>query len=243
MDEIYPIYIPSKGRPENTTGQLLTQAELPFTLVVEPQDAPAYLKHWSEGRLMILPRDNQGIAYVRNQIIAQNKHWYWMLDDDLTGFFETRNRRNVRITASIALGLAQQITVGLGATQIALEYQQYAWSARREYVLNGYCDVCVAIDGSKARLFRYRAEANLKEDRDFTLQLLSCGYRTARVSTVSFACPKNGTNKGGLYDQYQAGIEREAVNTMVRLWPGVCFPQTKPDGRYDVKINWKAFSE
>jgi hypothetical protein len=125
--------------------------------------------------------------------------------------------------------------------QVALEYQQFAWSATKD-ARNSYCDVAVAIHAKRTGRLRYR-EITPKEDRDFTLQVLASGWGTARFSRLAFSCPKNGSNDGGLAPLYATGgYEEAASRRMVELWGDeVCTFHRKPDGRPDVKINWRFF--
>lgn len=238
------VYVPSKGRPSGSTAKLLAESGINFLVVVEPQEYDAY-KAVVGKRLLTLPASNQGIAYVRNWILQHHDSgWYWMLDDDITAFFKTTNGKNTKVSAREALeGAGGFFIEDASIGQAALEYQQFAWSATRAVKHNGYCDVAVCINKDRVKMLRYRPEVNLKEDRDFTLQVLSSGMRTARVCRYSFAAPKNGSNAGGLSGEYsQTGKELAASRLMCRLWPGICTPITKRDGRQDVKINWRHFS-
>lgn len=52
----YPVYVPSKGRYESgLTAKFLIRDEVPFYLVVEPQEADEYGKRYGYARLLILP--------------------------------------------------------------------------------------------------------------------------------------------------------------------------------------------
>jgi glycosyltransferase involved in cell wall biosynthesis len=241
---IWPIYIPSKGRPNPATAKTL--AAIPHTLIVEPQDMGAYARVNEIGsKLLSLQKDNQGIAYVRNFVLnlcrELNHKWFWMLDDDITGFNRSEGGRNHKTDPAIVLAEAQKIFQSLGQVgQGALEYQQFSWSAKKEHAI-GYCDVAVAINVERTKNLNYRPEMNLKEDRDFTLQVLASGMLTVRSSKLSFAAPKNGSNKGGLYDIYRSGLEKTASQRMEDAWPNICKATIKKDGRPDVKINWAAF--
>lgn len=236
------VYVPSKGRPSCPTAVLLEESGVAFSVVVEPSEAGAYGKRWP---CVTIPECNKGIAYVRNWILSSHPEgWYWMLDDDITAFYKTVASRNKRVTAKEALEGSGGYFLGDDSVgQAAMEYQQFAWSSTKAVKHNGYCDVAVCINKDRVRMLKYRPEVNLKEDRDFTLQVLASGMRTARVCAYSFAAPKNGTNTGGLHDEYAArGREEAASNKMCMLWPGICSPVTKRDGRKDVKINWRYFS-
>jgi hypothetical protein len=241
---IWPIFIPSKGRSNLSTFQHIPDA----TIVVEPQDHTQYLAVNPNANYLVLPENNRGISYVRNFILDYNRsrniEWYWMLDDDISGLFVTENKRVVRKPSSEVLKRAQDIISSRpGIGQAALEYAQYAWSATNLYRENSYCDVCVAINIKRTMLCQYRSLISLKEDRDFTLQVLSNGSRTLRLSQLSFKTPKNGSNDGGLKPLYQQKtVEAVSVEKMIELWGReICQPVTKKDGRYDVKINWSYF--
>lgn len=247
MPDVFSILIATKGRAGKsaTIAALLADGLMPV-LFVEPQEAADYQGAYAGVPLVLLAQDNQGIGYVRQAILeharATGLGWYWMLDDDITAFYQVVRGRNVKVGARVALRGAQSLFAHLGDVgQAALEYRQFAWSARSLVVFNSYCDVAVCIHTDRTRMIRYRSEVDMKEDRDFTLQVRSMGYRTARVCCYAFAAPKNGSNTGGLYDVYATdGREAQASRRMAELWPGVCRPIVKPDGRHDVKIDWKA---
>jgi len=227
--------------------KILSEAKVPFTAVVEPQDHYAYQTGSACRQIHELPANNKGIAFVRNEILTiardRNYKWFWMLDDDITAFLLCEEGRNIRYPAERVLLEAQKVFSRLGRVgQGALEYQQFSWSARKDHTI-GYCDVAVCINVERTRGLQYRREMELKEDRDFTLQTLSAGWLTVRASKCAFAAPKNGSNQGGLYDVYRAGLEAEASKRMEVAWPGICKAVTKPDGRQDVKINWRAFKD
>ncbi len=238
-----PVWIATKGRANKPlTTALLDSEGVPYTLAVEPQDEDAYRAAYPAAALHVLDANDQGLAYVRNAILAQNAGPFWMLDDDIQKFGKTVQNRNVRVGAREALEgaealFAQQPLVAHGA----LEYWQYAWSSNKPYALNSYCDVCVWIDASRLTMLNFRPETNLKADRDFTLQVLALGYDTMRVQAYSFATPENGSNAGGLQAEYRAGTpEQRSVEQVVRLWPGIAQPVVKKNGRHDAKINWRA---
>lgn len=243
-----PIYIPSKGRPGNVkTLEHLAQAPNPLYLVVEPQEESAYRAEasGSGAEILILPENDRGIAYVRNWIKQHGEEeWYWMLDDDITGF---KNRmpgdtKLSPISGAMALAGAFSGLSGLpGCAQAGLEYQQFAWSATRNYATDTYCDVAVLINRTLTRHIHYRDVAVLKEDRDFTMQVIKAGHHVYRTTLKAFSAPKNGSNAGGLKPVYdQSGREEAAVDAMVKLWgPDIVGKQVKPDGRIDCKIHWK----
>lgn len=243
--ELPHVYIPSKCRLGCKTAELLESASVPFTVVVEPQEQSAYKKRWP---VLVLPENNQGISYVRNWILKTHPSgWFWMLDDDISQFY-------IKGTTALIKADARSALVGAGkfflhrpyVGQAALEYKVFSFLAKPTKLLvwNSYCDVAVCVNKDQVKMLKYRKEANLKEDRDFTLQILASGLKTMRVALYSFGCPSIGSNPGGLRPVYQTdGSEHKAILKMEELWPGVCRRIVKPNGKEDVKINWKHFTK
>lgn len=242
------IYIPSKGRAgtAKTITAILQEAPLFHRIVVEPQDFAAYRKAYPKASLLQLPANNKGISAARNfclnHAIEQGHEHMWMIDDDLGGVGEVVNGKIKKSTYAKVLGAATELLGQFENLVVGgLEYQQYAWAAKKEFAFNSYCDTCVYLNVKNARHFRYRE--NIKEDRDMALQALSSGYITARTSFYCFANPKNGSNLGGLHEEYKAGKEKLWSERMIKLWPGVCIPHPKKKDRHDVKINWRLFKD
>jgi hypothetical protein len=121
-----------------------------------------------------------------------------------------------------------------------LEYGQFAWSQTKPFVFNSFCDCCVFVDNTKIFGLRYRAYLEGKEDRDFAMQVVKSGNKTARTTLYAFNAPTNGSNAGGLKEIfYDAGKELQCVERMIETWGNnICIPITKENGRQDVKIMW-----
>lgn len=243
MKHQHPIFIATKGRA-GTAKVLPLLDGCNFTLVVEPQDHHAYASAYPGVSMVALPENNRGIAFARQWILERARSeglpWFWMMDDDVTGFFRVESGKCVRYAAKeVLLAAEMQICRTAWVALGALEYQQYAWSQKKDRVMDSYCDVAVLINTRLTKLSKYRD--GVKEDRDFVLQNLANGFSSMRTSHLAFSAPKNGTNKGGLHDAYKSGLERHWSMQMCKLWPEVCTLHVKKDGRPDVKINWKFF--
>ena len=242
----FPIFVASKARPrQSKLLAMLESSSAKWFYVVEPQDRAVYLANIPTENLLVLPKNDQGLWYVRQWILdyakANGIPWYWNLDDDITSFYRNSANGNAQATLEEALSESEVFILKhkkhIG--QASLEYKQFAWSQKKRYVWNSYCDVCVAVNSKVSA--KFRSETGLKVDRDFTLQILSTGFLTMKVCKYSCAAPKNGSNEGGLRSEYISGREARDSRTMARLWPTACKLVTKKDGRPDVKINWKAF--
>ncbi len=246
-----PICIASKGRAGSSkTLDRLIEEGLTFHLFVEPQDFDEYLKVYgrrNEGVMQLhkIGRDDAGISYVRQFILDHARRmkwsWFWMMDDDIGQTYQVIAGRCLKLSMKNTLEQAEEyITRRPDVAMGSLEYQQYAWAAKKPVKYNSYCDVAVLINVERTKFISYRPDC--KEDRDFVLQALAIGYRSMRTSWLAFSAPKNGSNPGGLHDAYKAGLENHWSRKMVELWPGVCRAHTKADGRPDVKIDWKQFA-
>jgi len=241
------IFIPSKGRAHKCiTADFFTQHLMSVNLVVEPQDWHSYYKEF-EGfhNIIVLPENDMGITYVRNYIkkYAIDKisaNFYWMIDDDVK-FNKVVNGKIKPVDNLYFLDELISSVESRKFAQIGFEYQQFAWSTEKPFTDGSYCDVAVAINLEKTRNFWYDEDVQLKEDRDFTMECLYRGHKTRRYNNICITCPTNGSNDGGLKPVYsQSGRELEVCKRMVKKWgESICNIQTKPNGRTDLKINWK----
>lgn len=245
---IAPIYIATKGRPAAPAFKALGNEGIPFTIVVEPQDEQAYADALPGVPRLVLPKNDQGLPYARQFIIEHARGvlpddaWFWIIDDDTSGFATVEGKRCVPAPAVEVLSAAQDLAASVaGCAQASLEYRQYAWSATKDYTVDTFCDCVVLFHVGRTRGIDYRTDIKLKGDREYTLRLILAGRVVLRMHRLAFSSPRNGTNVGGLADTYAIdGAEREAAEAVVRSHPGLCKLNIKADGRPDVKFNWKA---
>ena len=238
------IFIPTKNRVDNST--LIKFAETQneqVTIVLEPQDYGKYKKKFPDFEYLILPINNGGITYVRNYIKEYTENNsidnYWQLDDDITGLFYRKDAKLIR-TGFDALINAQNEFINNDIALGGLEYGQFAWSQTKNFVINSFCDSCVFVDNTKTNGLRYRSYVEGKEDRDFAMQVIKSGQKTARTTLFAFNAPTNGSNAGGLKEIfYDLGKEKICVERMIELWgENICVPIVKKSGRNDIKIMW-----
>ena len=238
------IFIPSKNRVLNSPLLKFAQEkQANVIIVIEPQETFKYYEAFPELNYIQLPKDNGGITYVRNYIKEYTEKQglvnYWQLDDDITGLFYREGTKLIRSGFEVLENAKEQF-IKRGIALGALEYRQFAWSATKEIVENSFCDSCVFVDNTKLKGVRYRDYVEGKEDRDFAMQVIKSGNKTARTTLYAFSAPPNGSNAGGLKEIfYDCGKEEVCVERMVELWGNkICVPITKDSGRRDVKINW-----
>ena len=245
MDNLY-IFIPTKNRYENCKTANLIGSYKNLFLVVEPQEYKEYRINYPEFNILQLPEDEKGITYVRNFIKKfteeRSINYYWQLDDDISYFYKRNKTKLIRENPIKTLIDCQKIMLNNNIALGSIEYRQYAWSATKEIIYNSFCDSAVWCNNISTQKIRYREEVVGKEDRDFAMQVINKGLKTGRITTHAFSAPANGSNKGGLkeifYDIQDA--ELNSCKKMVEIWgDDICRHIVKPDGRNDLKINWK----
>ena len=238
------VFIPTKGRAHVATiPSLLERAGVLHTLVVEPQDVVDYRTAFPNADFLLLEDDDRGIVFSRQSILDHARgiglDWYWQIDDNIKAFYEVQNRRCVEVGVREALLAAERIAnkherVAL----VALQYQQFAWSAKKEYVFNRHAYCCVLTSTSTGK--GYRPGTETKEDVDFLLQHLDSRWRSILVNRWAMGKPVMGANAvGGLAPLYKAGKNSDAARAITKLWPQYCTIVRKKRG-LDAKIDWRA---
>ena len=91
----------------------------------------------------------------------------------------------------------------------------------------------------------YDLNCKLKEDIDYTVQVLKAGYQTMITSQIAVNVPPNASLKGGCFDEYvRQGRERDVCNYIQKKWgKGLIKIIMKKNGRWDVKLNYKKLSQ
>ena len=175
---MYPIYIPSKGRHDvGITAAILMSESLPFYVVVEPQVYREYSGTLSETSVLKLPKNNQGIAYVRNFIKRHSTQagdkWHWQLDDDIKAFKRRQNDRNVPSCAKYVLTavekeIAKYDNIGIAA----LKHDAFAFAAKTDISTNQQACGAVLVNND----VNIRWNTDTIDDTDYSMQVLSRGF-------------------------------------------------------------------
>lgn len=115
MNPKYPIYIISKGRAKSClTARELKSMNVPFRLVVEPQEVDEY-RHITDD-IIVLPFSNlgQGSIPARNFVwehsIAEGWNRHWILDDNIEGFHRLNRNEKPKVTSGTIFRCAEDFT-------------------------------------------------------------------------------------------------------------------------------------
>jgi hypothetical protein len=244
MEELY-IYITTKSRYDNCKTVDLIGNYKNLYIIVEPQEYENYKNNYPNFNIIQLPENNRGLSYARNFIKIHteenNIDDYWVLDDDISYFYERDDKKLNRVDFETCLKNSKKFFKENKIAVGGLEYRQYAWSANKRLIENSFCDSAVFIDNTLTKGIRYNLELKLKIDRDFCIKVIKSGNKTGRDTFYAFSVPPNGSNKGGLkeiaYDVED--LEKKMCLKMVEIWGSdICQYIVKEDGRNDLKIHW-----
>lgn len=83
----------------------------------------------------------------------------------------------------------------------------------------------------------------VREDYDFTLQLIARGMYTLRFRNLSFEVPQMSKVKGGMTEYYKNCTDdiKEQNTLFVRQWPSIALPWVKGKNtteRHDIRVRW-----
>lgn len=242
-----PIYVPSKGRAGKSPviDRMLAEGARLF-VVVTYDDFDVYVAQYGAGLDFII-QDRPGIAGARQAILEHARYagfdWVWMLDDDTTAL-HVRDEVERRYGAALAEwgpamtemeGWAQFVQGGERLAMAGPAFRQFGWGAEsiepNQHLRNFI-------------LLRPDVPADywpmVKEDLDFTLQLLTSGWQTMRMAHWGFQAPAMGTIVGGCMEDYAAGALIDATYALETRWPGLVRAVVTGDAQFPVesRVAW-----
>jgi glycosyltransferase involved in cell wall biosynthesis len=220
----WPIYIPSRHRPEQRiTTKQLDNDNIDYKLVVEPHDYKNYAANYPADRLLKLPKDNQGISYSRNYIIDHAKdHGYqycWQFDDDLTSFDYRIKGKRYKTGPRPLISIIEQVINrydNIGGANIANAAFNYSQDGKAPVVYNAqiYC----------AQIFRTditsRFRPDVAEDTDMSLQILAEGWVTLVFKRFGFFAQTSGQPGGNTENEYADNGRLLRFQKLLEYWPG-----------------------
>ena len=211
----YPIFIPSKGRPDiSGTAHVFNKIGIEdYTLIVEASEAETYANRFGLDRVAVLPREFQekydpvdgygeefplGSGPSRNYAwhLASERgaKWHWTMDDNITGFYRHDEsgmitvRKGLDFFGDLERYITQWRNVGMGGPQ-ADGFVTYGHQNVRRAVKNTRIYSCNLI---RTKLpYRWRSRYN--EDTFLSLDLLT--NRWCTVLCYQYLMKKAQTQK------------------------------------------------
>ena len=250
MNPKYPVYIISKGRAKRClTARELTLMNVPFYLVVEPQEEEEYRKEWSNANIIVTPFSNlgQGSIPVRNFVwehsITNGDKRHWILDDNLEGFHRLNRNMKPKVMDGTIFRCSEDFTERYSNVPISgMNYYCFCKATDKvpPYYLNTRVYSCILIKNNLP--FRWRGKYN--EDTDLCLRTLKAGYCTilfnaflvGKVTTMRM----KGGNTGEVYGDTDQ--RKEFAESLQKQHPDVVRVVWRYD-RWHHQVNYKPFKK
>ena len=227
----YPVYVISKGRADVCyTAQFLVEDQVPFYLVVQPQEADAYAVHFGRERLLILPFSNLGLGGIpaRNFVWEHAKEAghkrHWILDDNIRNIWHMHKGKRIPVMSGIAFKTIEDFTERYENIAIAgMNYYAFVGMGASgangnmpPFYLNTHVYSCLLILNE----LPYRWRGRYNEDTDLCLQVLANNWCTISFNSFMQLKLQTMTMKGGNSDELYKGDGRlEMARTLERAWP------------------------
>lgn len=249
----FPVYIISKGRWESRlTSKALEEINVPYRIVIEPQEFIKYSEHIDSKKILTLPFSNlgQGSIPARNWVwehsIKEGYTHHWILDDNIAWFARIHKNKKTRVSNGLCFKITEDFS--LRYTNVALSGLQYemfipANGKSKPVVFNTRIYSCILIRNDIP--FRWRGKYN--EDTDLSIRALKQGWCT--ILMQAFVCKKMTTMKmkGGntdlLYKQDKSFDGRlEMAKSLQKQHPEITTIKWKW-GRWQHEVDYSSFKK
>lgn len=249
MNPVYPVYIISKGRwASRLTVKSLEDTSVPYHIVVEPQEVPAYSAVIDPAKILVLPFSNlkQGSIPARNWVwehaIQAGAARHWILDDNIRYFWRVYKNRKIRFGDGSPFRIAEIFVDRY--ENVALAGFQYATFIPSKgsfppCLFNTRIYSSILIDNK----LPYRWRGIYNEDTDLSLRVLKDGWCTVLFNI--FVAHKTGTMrmKGGNTDELYKGDGRlRMAQSLQRQHPDIAKIFRKW-GRWQHRVDYRAFKK
>lgn len=246
----HPIYVISKGRWESRmTSKALERMNVPYRIVVEPQERGEYASVIDPSKILVLPFSNlgQGSIPARNWVwehsVREGHAWHWIMDDNINGFYRLYNNIKTPVGCGSVFGAVEDFVERYdNVGQAGLNYFMFASrkTIMPPFCLNTRIYSCILIrndvypEGS-----RWRGRYN--EDTDLSLRVLKDGWCTVLFNAFLAMKQSTMTMKGGNTEELYAGDGRYEMAKSLKDQHPDCVEITKKWGRWQHQVDYGRF--
>lgn len=251
MNPKYPVYVISKGRwKSRLTSKALERMNVPYHIVVEPQEFDNYAAVIDPDKIYVLPFSNlgQGSIPARNWVwehsISIGAARHWILDDNISQFVRV-HQNSYYIASDGALFLAAEDFIDR-YSNVAIAGFDYRWFVKRKFKwapfrLNTRIYSCILIQND----IPYRWRGRYNEDTDLSLRALKDGWCTVLFLAFTAEKQRTMTMKGGNTEElYRLDGQKDG-----RLLMAQSLQQQHPDvtkivrkwGRWQHSVDYRPF--
>jgi hypothetical protein len=234
MNPKYPVYVISKNRSDRLlTIRELELMQVPYSLVIEPQEYNQYAEKINKSKIIVLPFGNlnQGSIPARNFVwehsISKGYERHWILDDNIEGFHRLNHNMKPKVTSGTIFKCAEDFTERY--TNVALSgFNYYSFCKTTDkvppYYLNTRIYSCILIDNK----IPYRWRGIYNEDTDLSIRVLKDGLCTILFNAFLAGKVTTMRMKGGNTDELYKDDGRKKM--------ALSLQEQHPD---IVKVVWK----
>lgn len=247
----HSIYIISKGRWESRlTSKALEKIDVPYKIVIEPQEYDQYAAVIAREKILVLPFSNlgQGSIPARNWVweysLNRRESYHWILDDNIKNFYRFNQNLKVPVSDGTIFNAAEDFSHRY--KNVALSGFQYFMFVSRKsklkpFELNTRIYSCILIRND----IPYRWRGRYNEDTDLSLRVLKDGWCT--ILFIAFLAEKSTTMtmKGGntdeLYRQNNKFDGRFEMAKSLQLQHPDVVKITRKWGRWQHQVDYRPF--
>lgn len=184
MNPKYPVYIISKGRwSSRLTSKALDKMNVPYKIVIEPQEYNNYSEFISNEKIIVLPFSNLGYGsiparnFVLKHSIENGYKKHWILDDNIRNFRRYNNDKKYLVTSGTIFKIAEDFVdryenVGLAGFQYS-SFMAYN-RQKKPFTLNCRIYSCILVNNE----IDLKWEGKYNEDSDLSIRCLKNGWCT-----------------------------------------------------------------
>lgn len=252
MTPRYPLYVISKGRADTRlTSKALEAMDVPYRIVVEPQERDQYAAVINPAKILVLPFSNlgQGSIPARNWVwehsISEGHARHWILDDNIRAFDRLNNNLKVPARDGAIFCAMEDFVDRYKNVPMAGPNYRFLVKANQKnippFYLNGRIYSCILLANNAPH--RWRGRYN--EDTDLSLRFLKDGSCTILFNAFLARKVATMTMKGGntdhLYKQEgQFDGRLEMAKSLQAQHPDVTTINYKW-GRYQHQVDYRSF--
>jgi hypothetical protein len=219
---------------------------VPYHIVIEPQEYDAYASVIAPEKIFVLPFSNlgQGSIPARNWVwehsISIGAERHWILDDNIRSFMRLHQNTFMRLsTGSCFTAIEDFVDRYENLAMAGMQYVMFVTRKSKHPPLCFNTRVYSCILLSNSLPYRWRGRYN--EDTDLSLRILKAGYCT--VLFYSLLCEKNvtmGMKGGNTDDLYQGDGRYQMALSLYRQHPDVTSIYWRWN-RWQHKVDYRRF--
>lgn len=212
----YPVYIVSKGRADSMiTSRSLSRMKVPHTIVIEPQDEPAYAAALSKfnllpyASLLIAPFSNHGLGsgparnFAWDHSISIGAKSHWVMDDNIADFYRLHENQRIRVESGVVFYICEEFVDRYENVPISGLQYRFFLNPNLPYApffMNTRVYSCLLIRND----CKHRWRGRYSEDIILCLDVLKSGDCTILFNAFCQGKCATQTVKGGNTDEFYA---------------------------------------